>query len=76
MHVSLDFKACLIDALGPGHDVHRAYDMGWDTKENGVLQQAAKDAGYSHRLHGHELKYVRPPSLALGTTLNRGNCRA
>ena len=48
MHVSLEFKSCLIDALGPGHDVHRAYDMGWDTKENGVLQQAAKDAGYSH----------------------------
>ena len=48
MHVGLDFKACLIDALGPHHDVHRAYDMGWDTKENGVLQQAAKDAGYSH----------------------------
>ena len=44
MHVSLDFKACLIDALGPGHDVRHAYDMGWDANENGDLQQAAKDA--------------------------------
>ena len=48
MHVSFDFKACLIDALGPSHEVHRAYDLGWDTMENGVLQKAAKDAGYCH----------------------------